>query len=53
MIDLIDISKSFGARQLFAKVNLRVRDRDRLGLVGPNGTGKTTLFRILMGAKNG
>lgn len=49
MIDLIDISKSFGARQLFAKVNLRVRDRDRLGLVGPNGTGKTTLFRILMG----
>lgn len=49
MIELIDIAKSFGARRLFAGVNLRVGDRDRVGLVGPNGTGKTTLFRIMLG----
>ncbi len=49
MIDLIDISKSFGARRLFAGVTLRVGDHERVGLVGPNGTGKTTLFRIMMG----
>lgn len=49
MIELIDVSKSYGSRRLFAGVNLRVGDRERVGLVGPNGTGKTTLFRILTG----
>ena len=49
MIDLIDVKKSFGSRVLFSGVNLRVNPRDRLGLVGPNGTGKTTLFRIITG----
>jgi ATP-binding cassette subfamily F protein 3 len=49
MIELVDVGKSFGAQHLFQGVNLRVGDRDRVGLVGPNGTGKTTLFRILMG----
>jgi ATP-binding cassette subfamily F protein 3 len=49
MIELVDVSKSYGSRRLFAGVNLRVGDRERVGLVGPNGTGKTTLFRILTG----
>ncbi|HOA14671.1 MAG TPA: ATP-binding cassette domain-containing protein, partial [Myxococcota bacterium] len=48
MLDLFDIRKSFGSRTLFSGVNLRVNPRDRLGLVGPNGTGKTTLFRIIL-----
>lgn len=49
MIELVDISKSYGAQRLFEGVNLRVGPDDRLALVGPNGTGKTTLFRILLG----
>lgn len=49
MIELVDISKSYGAQRLFEGVNLRIAPDDRLALVGPNGTGKTTLFRILIG----
>ncbi len=48
MLELVDISKAFGSQRLFEHVNLRVGDRDRVGLVGPNGTGKTTLFRIML-----
>lgn len=49
MIELVDISKSHGAQRLFEGVNLRIGPDDRVALVGPNGTGKTTLFRILLG----
>ncbi len=49
MIELLDVSKSYGAQRLFEGVNLRVAPDDRLALVGPNGTGKTTLFRIMLG----
>jgi len=49
MIELSEVSKSFGAQKLFEHVNLRIGPRDRIGLVGPNGTGKTTLFRIILG----
>ncbi|MBM4394738.1 MAG: ABC-F family ATP-binding cassette domain-containing protein [Deltaproteobacteria bacterium] len=49
MVELVDASKSFGSQVLFEHANLRVAPRDRVGLVGPNGTGKTTLFRILLG----
>jgi ATP-binding cassette, subfamily F, member 3 len=49
MIHLIDVEKRFGKRTLFTKANLHVRPDDRVGLVGANGTGKTTVFRILTG----
>ncbi|MBA7610335.1 putative ABC transporter ATP-binding protein YheS [subsurface metagenome] len=51
MIQLKDVGVSFGARGLFSKVNLVAGERSRIGLVGANGTGKTTLFRLLAGER--
>jgi ATP-binding cassette subfamily F protein 3 len=42
-----DLSKRFGPLDVFQGVDLRVEKGDRIGLVGPNGEGKTTLLRIL------
>ncbi len=43
------ISKYFGARALFTDLSFEIGDGDKIGLVGDNGCGKTTLLRILMG----
>ena len=42
---------SYGERQLLEIDQLRIYDRDRIGLIGENGAGKTTLLRILAGEK--
>ena len=49
LITVTSISKSFGAEDLFAGVSFTVAKGARLALVGPNGIGKTTLLRILIG----
>jgi ATP-binding cassette subfamily F protein 3 len=49
LLRLEGVSRSFGARTLFRDVSLGVRPGDRIGLVGANGVGKTTLLRILAG----
>ena len=43
------ISKSFGNHKIISDLSLRVLRGDRLGIVGPNGVGKTTLINILTG----
>ncbi len=43
------LSKSFGGRTLFEDVSFEVAQKDHIGFVGANGTGKTTLMRILTG----
>ena len=43
------LSKSFGDRTLFSDVNLEVAGGERIALLGDNGTGKSTLIKILMG----
>jgi ATP-binding cassette subfamily F protein 3 len=45
-----EISLSFGAKVLLDQASFSVNARDRIGLVGANGTGKTTLLKILSGA---
>jgi ATP-binding cassette subfamily F protein 3 len=52
VVQLKDVGVSFGARALFAKANLVIGERSRIGLVGANGTGKTTLFRMLTGERS-
>jgi ATP-binding cassette subfamily F protein 3 len=47
MVLLSGISISFGGTPLFRNLDWRVGDRDRVGLVGPNGCGKTTLLRLI------
>ena len=49
MLQLIDLSLSFGGQELFRHLNWHVRKGERVGLVGPNGAGKTTLFRLIIG----
>lgn len=47
LLSLSNISKSFGANLLFDGVSFTVEDGHKIGLVGVNGTGKTTLFKII------
>lgn len=49
MIQAVGISKNFGARNLFSDVTFSINKGERLGLVGRNGTGKSTLFKIILG----
>jgi ATP-binding cassette subfamily F protein 3 len=49
MISVENLSKSFGGHVLFDHVGFQLNPRERLGLVGPNGHGKTTLLRMLIG----
>ena len=49
MIQLSQLSKSFGERVLLDNVTWQIDDRERVGLTGPNGAGKTTLLRMLAG----
>ncbi len=49
MISIENLSKSFGGRVLFDGVSFKVNAKERVGLVGRNGHGKSTLFRIIIG----
>jgi ATP-binding cassette subfamily F protein 3 len=49
VIQLSDLTKTFGDRTLFDHVTWQIDDGDRVGLCGPNGAGKTTLLKILAG----
>jgi ATPase subunit of ABC transporter with duplicated ATPase domains len=49
MLRVGNISKTYGSEVVLDSVTFVVNDGDRVGPVGPNGCGKTTLLRIIVG----
>ncbi|OGR02541.1 MAG: hypothetical protein A2284_15670 [Deltaproteobacteria bacterium RIFOXYA12_FULL_61_11] len=49
LLQLSGVSKRYPGRELFAGVNLTLLPADRIGLVGDNGSGKTTILRMIAG----
>lgn len=47
-----NLKKTFSERVLFENVSFHIDDNDKIGFVGSNGVGKTTLFKILIGSEN-
>jgi ATP-binding cassette, subfamily F, member 3 len=51
VLDLRNVSKAYGAQRVFSHVGLHIERGDRIALVGPNGTGKSTMMRMLSGVE--
>ena len=51
ILTLQNIEKSYGTRLLFKNVNVTIASHHRIGLIGVNGTGKTTLLQVLEGTQ--
>src|SRR5271154_6228445 len=49
VISLTDVTLTFGERKLLNTVNFEVKKGEFVAILGPNGVGKTTLFRLLLG----
>ena len=47
-----NVSKSYGPKVLFQNINLNINEGDKIALIAPNGTGKTSLLRILAGVES-
>jgi len=44
-----DVNLSFGADEILKQVSFAVNDGDKVGIIGVNGAGKTSLFRVITG----
>ena len=49
MLQVHNLSKSYGITTVLAGINLIVNDGEHVGLIGPNGAGKSTLLRCIIG----
>ena len=49
LIDIVDITKSYGDSVILDQLNLYIRENEFLTLLGPSGCGKTTSLRTLVG----
>lgn len=47
-----NISKSYSEKQLFNNINLGINEGDKIGVIGINGTGKTTLLKVIAGIES-
>ncbi len=51
-IRIEDIEKSFGAKRILHKVRAHIENTDKIGIIGQNGTGKTTLLKLVAGLED-
>ncbi|MDR1781092.1 MAG: ABC transporter ATP-binding protein [Tannerella sp.] len=49
LIDILSITAAYGDKQVLSKVSLSLWENDFLGIIGPNGGGKTTLLKVILG----
>src|SRR5713101_2012915 len=49
MISFSNINKQYGKQLLFVDASFQLNPGEKVGLVGPNGAGRTTLFRMVVG----
>ncbi|MGL6065422.1 MAG: ABC-F family ATP-binding cassette domain-containing protein [Fusobacteriaceae bacterium] len=52
IIEFKDVSKSFFTQKLYKNVNLNIDSKDKIALIGNNGTGKSTLIKLIMDEEN-
>lgn len=50
---VVNLTKTYGAKTLFNQISFHIHNKERLGLIGTNGTGKTSLLNILAGRDSG
>ncbi|MDA3884471.1 MAG: ATP-binding cassette domain-containing protein, partial [Candidatus Delongbacteria bacterium] len=51
-IGLKNINKTYGAFEILSDVSFDIKTDDKIGLIGRNGTGKTTIFKIISGRES-
>ncbi len=49
ILELVYLTKSYGSRQIFKPFSLSMKQGDRIGIIGANGSGKTTFLKIILG----
>lgn len=49
ILSIQNLGKSYGAKSVFENLSLIIQEREKIGLIGHNGTGKSTLLKILAG----
>ena len=52
ILTVSNLAKSYGADQLFSDITFTIAAGQKLGLIGRNGGGKTTLLKIILGQEN-
>ena len=53
VLELIDLKKSFGQKEVLKGINLKVNKGSIIGYIGPNGAGKSTTVKLILGLLKG
>ena len=49
MLNFINITVSFGGRDLYKNISFQINPKDKIGIVGKNGAGKSTMLKLITG----